>query len=202
MITLKDEHFEVVAQDINNINSSSDFQSNKSNFMDARFVKYNHEQQRDIVVIGAGVAGLSTALYTALLDPSRHVTVYDSRSNTNENNNNKSATTSNDDNNCNTAAAVASLAAAGMLAPNAERLPSGDLLDLCVRVVHSTAILSNSLKVWLVNSIQHHYYHRRQWILIRTICNNNHGKRDTRARVASWPRHLPVIVSQRGLHRQ
>jgi FAD dependent oxidoreductase len=73
----------------------------------------NH-QQRDIVIIGGGLAGLSTALYIKQIDPSRHVTIYDKESYFPTG---KRST-------------VASMAAAGMLAPQSERLPSGELLEL------------------------------------------------------------------------
>ena len=75
------------------------------------------EQRKDVVIIGSGLAGLSTALYLTQLDPDRHVTIYDRE---------EIQTTSIEGKN------VASFAAAGMLAPQSERLPKGDLLDLCV----------------------------------------------------------------------
>lgn len=70
-------------------------------------------QNKDVVVIGGGLAGLSAALYLSQLDPNRHVTIF-------EREEEQTATT------------VASFAAAGMLAPQSERLPQGPLLDLCV----------------------------------------------------------------------
>jgi glycine/D-amino acid oxidase-like deaminating enzyme len=70
-------------------------------------------QHRDVVIVGAGLAGLSIAYYLTRLDPTRHVTIVDGQH-----------------------AGVASFAAAGMLAPNAERLPAGDLLDLCLASRH------------------------------------------------------------------
>jgi FAD dependent oxidoreductase len=76
----------------------------------------NH-QQRDIVIIGGGLAGLSTALYIKQIDPSRHVTIYDKESYFQTKEAGKRST-------------VASMAAAGMLAPQSERLPSGELLEL------------------------------------------------------------------------
>lgn len=71
-------------------------------------------QHKDVVVIGGGLAGLSTALYLSQVDPDRHVTIFER-----EDFQTKKTT-------------VASFAAAGMLAPNAERLTQGPLLDLCI----------------------------------------------------------------------
>lgn len=73
-------------------------------------------QHRDVVVVGCGLAGLSAALYLTQMDPSRHVTVLDRLDAT-------SVTSS---------SATGSFAAAGMLAPQSERLPKGHLLDLCL----------------------------------------------------------------------
>ena len=67
-------------------------------------------QHRDVVIVGGGLAGLSAALYLTQTDPDRHVTIIDRKSDS----------------------TVASLAAAGMLAPNSERLPQGPLLELCL----------------------------------------------------------------------
>jgi thiazole synthase len=74
------------------------------------------EQHKDVVVIGSGLAGLSAALYLSQIDPSRRVTIYERE---------PAQTTSQ-------GKTVASFAAAGMLAPQSERLPKGDLLDLCI----------------------------------------------------------------------
>ena len=80
-----------------------------------KYAHSNHKsQQRDIVIVGGGLAGLSTALYVQQLDPSRHVTILDK----------EEASTQR--------TTVASMAAAGMLAPQSERLPRGPLLDLCM----------------------------------------------------------------------
>ena len=64
------------------------------------------QQQRDIVIVGGGLAGLSAALYCSVLDPSRHVTIYDEHS--------YDAITGNPTSNKDYT--VASRAAAGMLA--------------------------------------------------------------------------------------
>ena len=74
------------------------------------------EQHKDVVIIGSGLAGLSAALYLSQIDPTRQVTIYER----------EPVQTGSDGKN------VASFAAAGMLAPQSERLPRGDLLDLCV----------------------------------------------------------------------
>jgi glycine oxidase len=73
-----------------------------------------NKQQRDVLILGGGLAGLSVALYLSQLDPSRHITILDRDDTASQN------------------GAVASFAAAGMLAPQSERLPQGPLLDLCL----------------------------------------------------------------------
>eukprot|EP00977_Amphora_coffeiformis_P009021 scaffold2043_cov166-Amphora_coffeaeformis.AAC.20 len=73
-------------------------------------------QHKDVVIVGSGLAGLSAALYLSQVDPSRHVTIYER----------EPIQTKSEGKN------VASFAAAGMLAPQSERLPKGDLLDLCL----------------------------------------------------------------------
>ena len=75
-----------------------------------------HQQHKDVVIIGSGLAGLSAALYLSQIDPTRQVTIYER----------EPVQTKSDGKN------VASFAAAGMLAPQSERLPKGDLLDLCL----------------------------------------------------------------------
>jgi len=67
--------------------------------------------------VGAGLAGLSTALYLSQIDPDRHITIVDKQEHDIEM---KKKTT------------ISSFAAAGMLAPQSERLPKGSLLDLCL----------------------------------------------------------------------
>jgi glycine oxidase ThiO len=79
--------------------------------------KRRRKQHRDIVIVGGGLAGLSAALYVSQIDPTRHVTILDKQDP--ESHRSKDST-------------VASYAAAGMLAPNSERLPKGDLLNLCL----------------------------------------------------------------------
>jgi glycine oxidase len=67
---------------------------------------------KDVVIIGGGLAGLSVALQLSQLDPTRQITILE------KNDSLESPT--------------GSFAAAGMLAPNAERLPKGHYLDLCL----------------------------------------------------------------------
>ena len=74
-------------------------------------------QHKDTVIIGSGLAGLSAALYLSQVDPDRHITIVDKQSHDIEA---KRKTT------------VSSFAAAGMLAPQSERLPRGPLLDMCL----------------------------------------------------------------------
>jgi glycine oxidase len=71
-------------------------------------------EEKDVVIVGGGLAGLSTALYLSEMDPDRRITILE-REDPSQ-----------------TKTAVASFAAAGMLAPQSERLPSGPLLDLCI----------------------------------------------------------------------
>ena len=72
---------------------------------------------KDVVIVGAGLAGLSTALYLSQLDPDRQITILDRQEHNVED---KKRST------------ISSFAAAGMLAPQSERLPQGQLLDLCL----------------------------------------------------------------------
>ncbi len=70
---------------------------------------------KDIVIIGAGLAGLSAALHISL-NSNRQVTIIEKEDPFKQ----MDKTT------------AGSFAAAGMLAPQSERLPSGPLLDLCL----------------------------------------------------------------------
>ena len=70
---------------------------------------------KDVVIIGGGLAGLSAALYLSQIDPDRHITILDK-----------------EDIVDNEKTTVSSFAAAGMLAPQSERLPKGQYLDLCL----------------------------------------------------------------------
>ena len=88
--------------------SSSSSSSNNNNNH-----RRNNCQHRDVVIVGSGLAGLSAALYLTQIDPSRHITILDKTP-------------------LDEKGTVASFAAAGMLAPNSERLPKGPLLDLCL----------------------------------------------------------------------
>jgi len=82
--------------------------------------KKRQQLDLDVVIVGAGLAGLSAALHLSQMDPSRTVTILDRvdakkavRGPRGE-------------------SAAGSFAAAGMLAPQSERLPAGPLLDLCL----------------------------------------------------------------------
>jgi len=89
---------------------------------------------KDVVVIGGGLAGLSTALYLTQIDPTRRITIIDRNNdhNNNNDNNDSSSSSSSSKNKNNIPGNMASMAAAGMLAPHSERLPKGDYLDLCL----------------------------------------------------------------------
>lgn len=80
--------------------------------------------RKDVLIIGGGLAGLSTALYLSQMDPTRHITILDVEPVVNDKNGDRNM------------AAASSLAAAGMLAPHSERLPKGDYLDLCMASKH------------------------------------------------------------------
>ncbi|VEU44445.1 unnamed protein product [Pseudo-nitzschia multistriata] len=80
-------------------------------------LRRSNQLYKDVVIVGGGLAGLSTALYLTQIDPERRITVLDKNE---------------DDGNIPGAGNMASMAAAGMLAPNSERLPKGDYRDLCM----------------------------------------------------------------------
>ena len=67
---------------------------------------------KDVVIVGGGLAGLSAALYLSQIDPERQITILDKHDGSKK-------------------TSIATFAAAGMLAPQSERLPKGDYLDLC-----------------------------------------------------------------------
>jgi len=96
------------------LRSSSDFHQ------DVASVKDNRDDanviQKDIVIIGAGLAGLSVAFHIAE-NSRRKVTILDKEDPIKQ----MQKTT------------AGSFAAAGMLAPNSERLPSGPLLEFCLK---------------------------------------------------------------------
>jgi thiazole synthase len=69
--------------------------------------------KKDVVIVGGGLSGLSTAMYLSQIDPDRHITILERNEHPEASN-------------------MASLAAAGMLAPHSERLAKGDYLDLCM----------------------------------------------------------------------
>ncbi|KAL9179432.1 hypothetical protein ACHAXT_008722 [Thalassiosira profunda] len=71
---------------------------------------------RDVLVIGGGLAGLSTAYHIATTSH-RHVTLLERELPADQR----------------TKTVAGSFAAAGMLAPQSERLPAGPLLDICLR---------------------------------------------------------------------
>lgn len=81
--------------------------------------------QCDVVVVGGALAGLSAALYLSQIDGTRRITILD-RESYGDNANNKSQQQQRG------VSGPASFAAAGMLAPQSERLPPGHYLDLCL----------------------------------------------------------------------
>ena len=96
---------------VKNAQSSSGLTSSTPNLTRRRI------QSRDVVIVGGGLAGLSAALYLSQIDPERHISILDREDP--QTRDKKTST-------------VASYAAAGMLAPQSERLPKGYLLDICM----------------------------------------------------------------------
>lgn len=89
-----------------------------------QYGRKSNNLRKDVVIIGGGLAGLSTALYLTQIDPDRHICIVERR---------PAATSSTPGSDpTNRPSDVASMAAAGMLAPHSERLPRGDYLDLCL----------------------------------------------------------------------
>ena len=74
---------------------------------------------RDILIIGSGLAGLSIAhhLSTTTNDKARHITILDRETPTTQSHR----------------TVAGSYAAAGMLAPQSERMAAGPLLDICLQ---------------------------------------------------------------------
>lgn len=73
---------------------------------------------RDVLIIGGGLAGLSAAHYIATHSPTHHVTILERELPLDQQQHKTVA---------------GSFAAAGMLAPQSERLPAGPLLDICLQ---------------------------------------------------------------------
>jgi hypothetical protein len=94
----------------NNANKSS-IQKSESNSK----IRFQNVISKDIVIVGSGLAGLSAALHI-VTNSDRQVTILDKEDPMEQ----LKKTT------------AGSFAAAGMLAPHSERLPSGPLLDLCL----------------------------------------------------------------------
>ena len=83
----------------------------------------NNVIPRDVIIVGGGLAGLSIALRIATTS-ARHVTIV-------EREGPRTSTTGSTTTN-NGPTTTGSFAAAGMLAPQSERLPAGPLLDICL----------------------------------------------------------------------
>jgi len=80
---------------------------------------------RDVIIVGGGIAGLSIALRIATTS-SRHVTIVEREAP-------RTSTTAGSSSSSNGPTTAGSFAAAGMLAPQSERLPAGPLLDICLQ---------------------------------------------------------------------
>ena len=103
--------------DDGDIVSSDGSSSGNNNYYNVNNNNNNNVIPRDVIVIGGGLAGLSTALRIATTS-SRHVTLIEREGPRTSNNNGPTT--------------AGSFAAAGMLAPQSERLPAGPLLDICL----------------------------------------------------------------------
>lgn len=89
---------------------------------------------KDVLIIGSGLAGLSAALHIATTT-TRHVTILEREDPLRQ----MSKTT------------AGSFAAAGMLAPQSERLPTGPLLDLCLKSREMYPAFVEGVEDWAKN---------------------------------------------------
>jgi len=89
----------------------------------------NNVIPRDVIIVGGGLAGLSIALRIATTS-ARHVTIVEREAPRTSTTGSSSSNKHNNSSNGPTTAG--SFAAAGMLAPQSERLPAGPLLDICL----------------------------------------------------------------------
>ncbi|CAJ1956523.1 unnamed protein product [Cylindrotheca closterium] len=97
-------------------NNSNNDNNNGGNAPRKQLNRRRRKMNKDVVIVGGGLAGLSAALYLSQIDPNRQITILDKH----------------DLFDGDGKTSVATFAAAGMLAPQSERLPKGDYLDLCL----------------------------------------------------------------------